>query len=207
VRELIREFRPHILHTHTAKAGAIGRSAALLAGRYRPKAVVHTFHGHVLRGYFSPMVTQTFLQVERQLARTTDALIAVSPEVRDDLVALKVAPAEKIFVVRLGLDLAARVAAEPDARNAVRATLGVDPDSFLVGWLGRMTEVKRVDDLLRAFARLSARGVEAELVLVGDGPLREEMQMLATELGIGGRCHFVGYREDVGALYAALDAV
>src|SRR5581483_8612848 len=207
VRELIREFRPHILHTHTAKAGAIGRSAALLSGRQRPKAVVHTFHGHVLRGYFSPLVTQAFLQVERRLARTTDALIAVSPEVREDLVALKVAPAEKIFVVRLGLDLSARIAAEPNARQAIRAALGADGDRFLVGWLGRMTEVKRVDDLLRAFRRLRGRGVDAELVLVGDGPLRAQMQQLASELGIAERCHFLGYREDVGSLYAAFDAV
>jgi len=205
--QLIREFRPHILHTHTAKAGAVGRSAALLAGRDRPNAVVHTFHGHVLRGYFNPIVTRTFRQVERQLARTTDALIAVSPQVRDDLVALGVAPSEKISVVRLGLDLDVRTAAQPDARKTVREALGVDPDRFLVGWLGRMTEVKRVDELLRAFSRLRRRGVDAELVLVGDGPLSGEMRELAKELGIAGRCHFAGYREDVGSLYAALDVV
>jgi glycosyltransferase involved in cell wall biosynthesis len=84
---LIRRERPDILHTHTAKAGTVGRVAALLAGGRRPPIVVHTFHGHVLRGYFGPLRTWFFRQLERWLARHTTALIAVSPQVRDDLVA------------------------------------------------------------------------------------------------------------------------
>src|SRR5712691_2550065 len=82
---LIREERPHILHTHTAKAGAVGRIAALLAGSARPPIIVHTFHGHVLRGYFDPLRATAFRLLERWLARHTTALIAVSPQVRDDL--------------------------------------------------------------------------------------------------------------------------
>src|SRR6266568_2391790 len=92
---IIRRLRPHILHSHTAKAGAIGRLAALLAADARPPIVVHTFHGHVLRGYFDPLRSWFFRQLERWLARTATALVAVSPEVRDDLVALGVAPVEK----------------------------------------------------------------------------------------------------------------
>jgi glycosyltransferase involved in cell wall biosynthesis len=207
ILRLLRTFRPHILHTHTAKAGAVGRVAALLAGRDRPKVVVHTFHGHVLRGYFSPLATRGFHEIERRLARSTDVLIAVSPEVRDDLLALGVAPAEKIRVVRLGLDLDARTAAPPGARESVRASLGVANDRFLVGWLGRMTGVKRVDHVLRAFAELVASGVDADLALVGDGPLRGQMEALAADLGVRERCHFAGYREDIGSFYAALDAV
>src|SRR5712691_9871230 len=88
IASLIREERPHILHTHTAKAGAIARAAALLAGDARPPVVLHTFHGHVLKGYFNPGRTAVFRQVERSLARASDVLIAVSPEVRDDLVEL-----------------------------------------------------------------------------------------------------------------------
>ena len=86
VAELIRSERPHILHTHTAKAGAIARAAALLAGGARPPVVLHTFHGHVLKGYFDPGRTAFFRQVERTLARASDVLVAVSPEVRDELV-------------------------------------------------------------------------------------------------------------------------
>jgi glycosyltransferase involved in cell wall biosynthesis len=206
VLRLIRRHRPHILHTHTAKAGAVGRVAAMLAGPARPPVVIHTFHGHVLRGYFSPLKTAGFRQLERWLARVSDALIAVSPEVRDDLVALGVAPAEKISVVRLGLPLDRRAAADPGARAQLRAELGIPEERFTAGWLGRMTEIKRCDDLLRAFAELRARGVDADLVLAGDGPLRDSLERLAAEIGVAGSCHFVGYREDVGAVYSAIDA-
>src|SRR5581483_8463468 len=192
VVRLIREFRPHVLHTHTAKAGAVGRTAALLAGSARPQAVVHTFHGHVLRGYFGSAKTAAFRRLEQGLARSTDALIAVSPEVRDDLVRLGIAPAAKIEVIRLGLDLDARTAAPDGAREMVR------------GWLGRMTEIKRVDDLLRAFA---AAPDDAHLLLVGDGPLRPQLEGLAHELGLGARAHFAGFRNDVGSIYAASDVV
>jgi len=102
---LIRKERPTILHTHTAKAGAVGRIAALLAGSARQPIVVHTFHGHVLHGYFNPLTTLAFRMLERWLARVTTALVAVSPEVRDDLVRLHVAPASKFTVIRLGIEL------------------------------------------------------------------------------------------------------
>jgi glycosyltransferase involved in cell wall biosynthesis len=205
--KMIRELKPDVLHTHTAKAGAVGRAAARLAGADRPRAVVHTFHGHVLSGYFGGATTAAFRKVERALARSTDALIAVSPEVRDDLVALGVAPAERISVVRLGLDLDARTIAAPGAREEERARLGVSPERFVVGWLGRMTDIKRVDVLLDAFAALRRRNVDAALVLVGDGPLRRDLEQQAVDLGIADATHFVGYRADVAPLYAALDAV
>ncbi len=207
LRRLIREIRPHILHTHTAKAGAVGRAAAAISGSARPPVIVHTFHGHVLRGYFSDRATARFRQVERVLARTTDALVAVSPEVRDDLVRLGVAPASRIAVVRLGLDLDARVSTFPGARESVRTELDVPEERFLVGWFGRMTEIKRADDLLRAFALLVRQGLDAALLLVGDGPLRAPLEELAAELGISDRCRFVGYRSDVAPLFAACDAV
>ena len=205
--QLIRRLRPTVLHTHTAKAGAVGRIAALLAGSARPPVVVHTFHGHVLRGYFPPTRARVFRRIEQVLARSSDALIAVSPEVRDDLVELGVAPPAKIAVVRLGLDLDQRLSADGSARATVRAELGIPDDSFLIGWLGRMTEIKRVDDLLAACARLRANGVDAYLALVGDGPLRDELRERAEGLGIADRTRFVGFREQVGGLYSAFDAV
>jgi glycosyltransferase involved in cell wall biosynthesis len=206
LRRLIRKVRPDVLHTHTAKAGAVGRMAAAISGKARPRVVVHTFHGHVLRGYFSPWKALFFRQLERALARRSDALIAVSPEVRDDLVRLGVAPAEKIAVIRLGLDLEQRTGAAPAARAETRRALGIAEDSFVVAWLGRMTEIKRTDDLIRAFARLRETR-SAELLLVGDGPLRPKLEALAAELGIASTCHFVGYQEDVGSYLAAADTV
>ena len=126
--QLIRRERPTILHTHTAKAGAVGRIAALLAGDARPPIVVHTFHGHVLRGYFGPVRTLGFRLLERWLARITTALIAVSPEVRDDLVRLGVAPREKFTVVRLGIELEQRIA-DRDGRDETRRVLGIGPSA------------------------------------------------------------------------------
>lgn len=205
--QLIRDLRPDVLHTHTAKAGAVGRVAALLSGVARPPVIVHTFHGHVLRGYFTPGRARVFQQIERTLARSSDALIAVSPQVRDDLVDLGVAPAGKIAVIRLGLDLERRVASPPGSREAVRAELGVPPDALLVGWLGRMTEIKRTEDLLAAFAELRRRGVDAYLALIGDGPLRDPLFATAEKLGIADRTRFVGFREQVAEFYAAADVV
>jgi glycosyltransferase involved in cell wall biosynthesis len=204
--QVIRRERPAILHTHTAKAGAVGRMAALVAGNARPPIVVHTFHGHVLRGYFGPLRTFGFRLLERWLARSTTALIAVSPEVRDDLVALGVAPREKFTVVRLGIELEQRVD-DVNGRDETRRVLGIGPDRFTVGWIGRMTAVKRTGDVLLAFKRLRDRGVDATLCLVGDGPERDQVERRAHELGIMRSTLFLGYQEDVAPFYAAFDAM
>jgi glycosyltransferase involved in cell wall biosynthesis len=204
---LIRRERPAILHTHTAKAGAVGRVAALLAGRARPPIVVHTFHGHVLRGYFDPIRTAGFRLLERLLARTSTALVAVSPQVRDDLVALGVAPAERFTVVRLGIELADRIDVDGDVRGETRRVLGIAPDRFVVGWIGRMTGVKRTEDVLVAFRRLLDLGVDATLCMVGDGPDRPAVERRAHELGVMRHTLFLGYQEEVARFYAAVDAV
>jgi glycosyltransferase involved in cell wall biosynthesis len=204
---LIRRVRPHILHTHTAKAGAVGRLAALLAGDARPPIVVHTFHGHVLRGYFDPLRTAGFRLLERWLATKSTALVAVSPQVRDDLVSLGVAPRERFVVVRVGIELEQRVAAERDGRGESRRVLGIGPDRFAVGWIGRMTGVKRTDDVLRAFRRLRDRGVDACLCMIGDGPDRPAVERRAHELGLMRDTFFLGYQEEVAPFYAAFDAM
>lgn len=203
---LIRSVRPEILHTHTAKAGTVGRVAALLAGDARPPIVVHTFHGHVLRGYFSPSKTAFFRVLERVLAKVTTVLIAVSPEVRDDLVALGVAPREKFVVVRLGIELEQRVLSQ-EPREEIRRRLGIPPERFVIGWLGRMTGVKQTFDLLDALSMLRAQGVDAGLLLVGDGPDRGAFELRAQELGLVRDCLFLGYQEDVAPWYAAMDAI
>ena len=207
--DLIREVRPHILHTHTAKAGAIGRLAARLAGDAGPSIVVHTFHGHVLRGYFDPVRSTAFRLLERWLARRTTALVAVSPEVRDDLVSLGVAPREQFTVVRLGIELEQRVGGGDGdrARLETRHALGIPPDRFVVGWIGRMTAVKRADDVLRVMRRLRELDVDAVLCMVGDGPDRDAVERRAHELGIVRDSLFLGYQDEVASYYAAFDAL
>jgi glycosyltransferase involved in cell wall biosynthesis len=203
---LIREHRPHILHTHTAKAGAVGRLAAVLARDARPPIVLHTFHGHVLHGYFGPAQEAVFRQVEQSLARATTRLVAVSPEVRDDLVGLGIAPAEQFAVVRLGVELGDRTGAGGEGRARFRRLFGIPEERFVIGWIGRMTAVKRLPDVLEAFRRVRDRGIDATLCLVGAGPDRDEVERLASRLGLMRHCLFVGYQRDVAPYYAFFDA-
>jgi glycosyltransferase involved in cell wall biosynthesis len=204
LRAIVRERHPDVVHTHTAKAGATGRPAALLSGRSRPRALVHSYHGHVLSGYFSPGRERVFRLIERILARSTSALIAVSEEVRDDLVAYGVAPRERFDVVPYGFEPAPSSAG---ARTRVRAELGLAPDTFAIGWAGRLTPVKQPLELVRTLAAVRTAGVDAALVLVGDGEEREATEKLAESLGVRDRTHLVGFRRDIQDWYAAFDAV
>jgi glycosyltransferase involved in cell wall biosynthesis len=205
VASLIRSERPHVLHTHTAKAGAIARAAAMLAGDARPPIVVHTFHGHVLKGYFGPTRTAFFRRVEQTLARTADVLVAVSPEVRDELVQLGVAPREKFAVIRLGIPLEERLG-DPTADADYRRLYGIPSGAFVVGWVGRMTGVKDTGAVLDIVHATRRHGVDAVLCMVGDGPDRTRLEQRAHELGIARSCYFVGYQEDVAGYYRLFDA-
>src|SRR5207253_1792835 len=129
-----------------------------------------------------------------------------SPQVRDDLVALGVARPEKFTVIRLGIELAERVA-DKDGRADTRRYLGIESDRFAVGWIGRMTAIKNTEDVLSAFKALRTGGVEATLCMVGDGPDRAELERRAHELGIMRDTLFLGYQQDVAPFYAAFDAL
>jgi glycosyltransferase involved in cell wall biosynthesis len=206
LREIIRARRPDVLHTHTAKAGATGRIAATLAGSARPKAVVHTYHGHVLSGYFSRRWEHLFRRIESVLALTTGTLIAVSDEVRDDLVGFGVAGPERFVVVPYGFDLPAWSDADDAARTRIRKDLGLGADTFAIGWAGRLTAIKRPLDLVRTLRAVVDSGVDAQLVLVGDGELRGDVEALARELGVAGRTRSAGFQQRIREWYAAVDA-
>ena len=167
--------------------------------------MLHTFHGHVLKGYFGPGRTAFFRQVERALARRSDALVAVSPEVRDELVALGVAPREKFVVVRLGIPLDERLGDATVDRD-YRSLYGIGAEAFVVGWVGRMTGVKDTGAVLEAVHALRDRGVDAVVCMVGDGPDRERLEQQAHDLGIARSCFFVGYQPDVAGFYRLFDA-
>jgi glycosyltransferase involved in cell wall biosynthesis len=196
LRSIVRSFRPHIVHTHTAKAGALGRSAALSVGRPRP-LIVHTYHGHVLKGYFGPAVTAGYRAVERGLGRFSDRLVGVSQATVDELVLLGVAPPERFTVVPIGLELERFLSLDPRP----------DPASQEVAALyaGRLVPIKRVDVLLRALAHALAAGARVRLTVLGDGELRPALEALALELGIGDATSFLGYRDDVLPYLAEAD--
>ncbi len=206
IRRILLEAKLDVLHTHTSKAGATGRIAALLAGNNRPRSVVHTYHGHVLSGYFDSGRERAFRLAERVLARSADVLIAVSDQVRDDLVAFGVAPAARFAIVPYGFDLPAWSDADDEARARVRAELGVDDGTFVVGWAGRLTPIKRPLDLIRTLRALRDRDVDAVLVVLGDGDERQETEALAHELGVFDVARFLGFQQGLRTWYPALDA-
>jgi glycosyltransferase involved in cell wall biosynthesis len=200
----IRKLRPDIVHTHTAKAGMLGRLAAVMAGEPRPK-IVHTYHGHVLDGYFGPLKNATYRELERRLATVSDALIGVSSATVDDLVRLGVAPRDRFRVIPIGLDLEPFLNATPADGAAFRADSGVQPGEVLLTFVGRLVPIKRVDVLLRAFAHARGVGAPMRLAIVGDGDLRPEHERLTADLGVADHVWFAGYRADMLPVAAASD--
>ncbi len=205
----LRAFRPHIVHTHLAKAGTLGRIAALLAHPRRPPVLVHTYHGHSLEGYFSPGKQAVFRAIERGLGSRCTRLVAVSSEVRDDLVRLRIAPRARIEVIPLGFDLSPFVV-ESDERaargRALRDELGIPADARLVTLVARLVPIKRVDRFLRIASEV-ARRADVHFAIVGDGELRETLQ--ATPIGqeLAERLVWAGFRRDMPDVCFASDVV
>lgn len=205
----LRAFRPHIVHTHLAKAGTLGRTAALLARPRRPPLLVHTFHGHSLEGYFSPPKAAAFRAIERALGARCARLVAVSGEVSDDLVRLGVAPRDRIEVIPVGFDLSPFVV-DGDERavraRAARDELGVPADARLVTLIARLVPIKRVDRFLRIAAQI-ARQADVHFAIVGDGELRQALQTTALAPGLAKRLVWAGFRRDMPDVCIASDVV
>ena len=200
---LMRRVRPHVVHTHTAKAGTLGRLAAILAG---VPVRVHTFHGHVFDGYFSPAKTRAFLAIERTLARRTQRILTVSDHVRDELLALGIGRPGQVSVVPLGLDLDPFTRAD-ELRGALRRELGVAADAPLVGIVARLVPIKAHEVFLDAAARIAERVPACRFVVVGDGERRAALEALAARSGLGERVHFLGWRADLARIHADLDVM
>lgn len=200
VREL-RRLRPDVVHTHTAKAGALGRTAARLATRNgrRPR-IVHTFHGHVLHGYFRPAVRRGIVTVERQLARGTDRIVTVGTPVRDDLLAAGIGRAGQYTVIPPGIDPLPTMPAA-----VARRSLGIPEGRALVVFIGRLTGIKRPDRAVRAVQDVRERGIDAHLVIAGDGDRRAQVERQASVLGDA--VTFLGWTSDIGGVLSAADVI
>jgi glycosyltransferase involved in cell wall biosynthesis len=198
---IIRRERPHIVHTHTAKAGVLGRLAAWLAG---VPLVVHTFHGHVFQGYFSPARTRLFVEIERWLARRTHRLVAVSERVRQEILALGIGSADRFVVVPVGLDLQRFADCDPH-RGLVRTELGIASAAPLVGIVARLVPIKRHDVFLEAAAKVAHRVPTCRFLVIGDGECRKALEARVRALHVQDRVIFLGWRRDLDRVYADLD--
>ncbi|MDQ4133750.1 MAG: glycosyltransferase [Actinomycetota bacterium] len=200
VRRLLVEERPALLHTHMAKAGTVGRMAALST---RPRMrTVHTFHGHVLEGYFGAFAQKAFVETERRLARRTDVLIAVSPEIRDELSALGIGRPSQYHVISVGLDLAPFLAVTASSGD-LRAELALSAQTPLIGIVGRLVPIKDHVTALEVIRNLPG----AHLAVLGDGELRSDLERRTRDLGLADRVHFRGWCPDLPAAVSDLDVV
>lgn len=201
---LLRQLKPDVVATHTAKAGFVGRVAAWLAG---VPVIVHTYHGHVFHGYFSPAKTRLFLLLERFTARLSNRLIALTPGQRDDLVNVyHIAPAGKFTVMGYGLDLSAFAAAQRRTGDFRRAW-GVADDAPLITIVGRLAPVKNHALFLQAAAKVREALPAARFALVGDGELRAELETQVDALGLRDAVFFTGWQKDVAPVYADSDVL
>ena len=204
---IFRRERSAVVHTHTAKAGTVGRLAAMAAG---VPVIIHTFHGHVLGGlYFSRLKTRFFLGIERRLARATDRLVVLThDQAREMAEDLRVAPADRFAVIPLGLDLPPFADVDrAEARSRVRAELGIDEDRPVVGIVGRMVPVKNHELLFDAMALLRDRLDPApHLIVVGSGERESMLRSYVSERGLDDKVHWLGWRKDLPQVFPAFDA-
>lgn len=198
---IIRREKPQIVHTHTSKAGFLGRWAAWLC---RIPIIVHTPHGHVFWGYFGPRRTRLFIALERWTARITTKLVMLTEREKADHLRLRIAPDEKFTVIHSGVDLS-RFRHDPTRKAEIRSALEIPSESIVVATVGRLTAVKGQDTLIRAIAKCLRQGGKVFLLILGEGELRNDMEALSAELGIAEAVHFLGWRSDVASVIDACD--
>jgi glycosyltransferase involved in cell wall biosynthesis len=195
-----RRYRPTLVATHTSKAGALGRLAAFMAG---VPVRVHTFHGHVLEGYFSGPGSWGFLLAERFLASLTTHFVAISPKIADDMDRMGIGRG-KTTIVRLGLQLDHL---RQGRRGVLRRDLGIPESAPVVGIVGRLVPIKAHDLFLDAAELILARLPNARFVIVGDGDLWDQLHREVSRRGVEASVSLTGWRQDLADVYADLDVV
>lgn len=215
----LRRLSPDIVHSHTAKAGTLGRAAALLyryltlgtlIGRPRSVKVLHTFHGHVFHGYYGPLKTRFFVTIEKLLARcATDRIIVISPQQLNEINSeTGIGRPEQFCVIPLGIDLEQFSGADK-LRADARAKLAIDDREIAISYVGRLTAIKNIKMLVRvaaAYRELKDADPPSRFIIAGDGELRAELESESENLGLG-NLTFVGNLDDVLPVYAASDIV
>ena len=204
VYKLIQEVKPDVVHTHTAKAGFIGRMAARMAGT---PVIIHTFHGHIFEGFYSWPVNRFFILLERLAGRNSDTIITLTDGLRRELAEkYHVARKGRMTVLPLGMDL--NVFAQMPRKNGTfRAAWNIPADVPLVGIVGRLSSVKNHTLFLQAAAQVRASLPGARFVILGDGETRLALESQVEALGLKDAVTFTGWQRDLAPLYSDLDAL
>ena len=198
---ILRRERPHVVHTHTSKAGILGRWAAVCA---QVPVIVHTPHGHVFWGYFGRLKTGFFILLERLTALITDRLIMLTEGEKGDHLHCRIAPATKLSVVHSGIDLASFSPLSIEA-PALRQSLGIPRGNHVVGTMGRLTPIKGHRYLIEAAGHIVTSRPDTTFVFAGDGELADELAHMASLSGIERNVCFLGWRSDVTAVLSTFD--
>ena len=201
IYRFLKARRFDIVHTHTSKAGFVGRVAARWAGA---PVIIHTSHGHVFYGYFGPILTRLFLTLERWCARFTDRIITLTERGRREHLDLGVGLPEQYSVIPSGVPLE-NFFPDPGRGRRVRERLGIPPDAPVLGTVGRLTAVKDQRTLIAAAKILEDRHPDLVVLLIGDGGLKGKLEAQTRDLGLEGRIRFLGWQPDVPELLNALD--
>jgi glycosyltransferase involved in cell wall biosynthesis len=202
LRELVAELRARrfdIVHTHSAKAGTLGRIAAHRVG---VPAIVHTFHGFPFHSFQPWPVRAAYTEIERRVGRITDQFLAVGGAVAAEAIRLKIAPPDRIRAIASAIDVDLPKAS-PSNRAIARRIMGLPDDALVVGTVGRLASQKAPQDMIAAFSTI--RRQNAYFVWVGDGPLRNEVRRTIERRGLSDRFLLMGERRDVGALLPGFD--
>jgi len=200
---LFRKERFDIVHTHTAKAGALGRLAAWIC---KVPAIVHTPHGHTFYGYFNPVLNRALITVEKLLARITGRIIALTELEKNDFLRYKVGTPEKIAVIYQGLELEVFFTAGAD-KARIRKELGIAPDDFVVGMIGRLEPIKGIHYLIQGAREILKESGKVKFIVCGEGSLRQNLTRDCFERGLADKFIFTGWRENTREILSLFDVL
>ena len=217
ITRLIRKFKPDIIHTHTAKAGFLGRTAVLIYNliyndtinhKSSPIKVFHTFHGNTFTGYFGKIKSSLFIFIEKFLARFTTQIICITELQKKEIIDLGISKLNHVVTIPLGLELNKFFSLNENL-GSLRSELGIDDKTILVGIIARLVPIKNHMMFLKSIIdlRRNNNDLKVKALIIGDGDCRVELERFVEKKGLNNLVIFLGFRNDIDHIYADLDIV
>ena len=199
---IIKKYDPLIVHTHSSKAGLIGRLAAKLAGA---PIIVHSPHGHVFFGYFGPYKTKLFIILEKLASRITDRIVTLTNREKKDHLLFKIAQEDKFSVICSGIELNIIKESSSDEKQNLKKELGIPKNSLIVGTAGRLVPVKGPEFLIKASKYIISKYPDTYFIFAGDGPLEQDLKKKTLEMGISENIIFLGWSDNLAKIISIYD--